>query len=143
MFNSIHFFLITAVLLMAALFDSKHKKIPNGYVIMTAALSLLNVIPAVLTSETDIFRIFAGVAAGALILLPAYLITGKSFGAGDVKLFMALGISMGAADIIYCVGAAMAGALIYMSVHKKSAGGSIAMAPFVLFSYILIKCPGI
>ena len=143
MFDSIHFFLITAVLLVIAVFDLKYKKIPNRYVIMTAVLSLLNVIPGLVSSDTTPLHILAGVVAGAFVLLPAYILTGKSFGAGDVKIFMALGISMGAVHLIYCVGAAMAGAYVYYLARKKSADSSIAMAPFVLFSYILINGPGI
>ena len=143
MFYSIHFFLITALLLMIAVFDLKYKKIPNRCVIMTAVLSLFNVIPGLVSSETTLLHMFAGVVAGAFVLLPAYILTGKSFGAGDVKIFMALGISMGAVHLIYCVGAAMAGAYVYYLARKKSADSNIAMAPFVLFSYILINGPGI
>ena len=143
MFYSIHFFLITAVLIMIAVSDLKYRKIPNRYVIMTAVLSLLNVIPGLLSSDITPLRIIAGVTVGAFILLPAYILTGRSFGAGDVKILMALGISLGAVHLIYCVGVSMVGAIVYLLVHKKSAGGSIAMAPFVLFSYILISCPGI
>lgn len=128
---------------MIAVFDLKYKKIPNRYVIMTAVLSMLNVIPGLVSSEITLLHILAGVTAGAFVLLPAYILTGKGFGAGDVKIFMALGISLGALHLIYCVGASMAGAFVYYLMRKKSADGSIAMAPFVLFSYILINGPGI
>ncbi len=136
MLHTIHFFLITIILVIVAIFDSKFKIIPNRYVIMIAALSVVYVIPQVLFFGKSPLSIMAGVAVGACVLLPAYFVTGKSFGAGDVKIFMALGISLGAMNLLLCVLGTMVGALVYA---KKSAGGGIAMAPFILFAYILVN----
>ena len=137
MLHSVHFFLIIFILVIISITDSRHKKIPNRYVIMTVALSSSNALFRIVAGQSSVFTIIAGAVVGGIILLPAFFITGKSFGAGDIKLLSALGIGMGAGNNILCTGVAMAGALVYALVRKKSTNGSIAMAPFILFSYIL------
>ena len=141
MLHSVHFFLITFILVIIAINDSRYKKIPNRYVAMIGALSVINAMPELMSGQVSVWQLAAGCLAGGFVLLPAFLLTGKGFGAGDVKLLSALGLGLGAGGIIMCTGGAMAGALIFATVRKKSARGSIAMAPFILFAYILVYCP--
>ena len=75
------------VLLIIAIFDSKYKKIPNRYVILTATLSLLSIVPGIAASELSVLRVAAGMFAGAFILMPAYLGDRKKLWCGRYKAF--------------------------------------------------------
>ncbi len=142
--HNVHFFLTTIILLLISITDSKYKKIPNGLTAAVAVLSTVSALSDVLIRGTSPLKMLAGAVAGLIILLPAFFITGKSFGAGDKKLFMALGISLGIKGVMFLVLFTMVGAAVYILFIKKGARTqSVALAPFIMYSYILIYCPGI
>lgn len=138
MLQTIHFFLITIILVIVAIIDSEYKKIPNRYVIMIAALSGIYIVPRILFFGDNPVRVFTGVVVGACVLLPAFILTGKSFGAGDIKIFMALGISLGGTKLLLCVLITMVGAFAYYVFKRAGRVSCIAMAPFILFGYIIV-----
>lgn len=87
----------------------------------------------------DAFAHISGALIPLLIILPVEAITKKSFGAGDKKLIIVLGLVLGVERIIYFLFVMLSGALIYCLIKKIKRGEYIAMAPFMLASYLIIS----
>jgi Flp pilus assembly protein protease CpaA len=99
-------FMLAALLAAAVVIDLRTRRIPNRLVLLGAgAAALLHLIgsvsPALSTARDAVVHALAGMAVGALWLLPGYLL-GRT-GGGDVKLLAVAGAFLGPA------GAAMAG----------------------------------
>jgi prepilin peptidase CpaA len=96
---------------VGAFIDLRCRRVPNA---LTVGLAVLGIVCAALhTTGVSVGASFAGLAVGLLLMLPSHVI--GATGAGDVKLFAAMGTLLGPADIAF--------AFIYTAV----AGGAVAL----------------
>jgi prepilin peptidase CpaA len=95
-----------------AVIDMYTRRVPNRLTLGVAALGMA--LAAVHATSLTIASAFAGFVAGLVLMLPAHVIAGT--GAGDVKLFAALGTLLGPSRI--------AAAFVYTAI----AGGVLALA---------------
>lgn len=134
----------TVSLLIAANFifllgyiDIRHRRIPNIYVAASLVLRTVLIAAQGMCEQRtgELFlRSLAGLAAGALLTGAAWLVSGKGIGAGDIKMFAAIGYFTG--------GFAVVDILVYSTVfccicgillvifRKCRLKDSIPMAPF-------------
>ncbi|MCI8805475.1 MAG: prepilin peptidase [Clostridiales bacterium] len=91
-------FLIIISLGFAAYSDFKIRKVRNKLIVIT---SIMGTIISVFLKDISIVQILLGLAAPFVICLPFYLL--KMLKAGDIKLFMMIGMVMGFDYIIRCM----------------------------------------
>jgi prepilin peptidase CpaA len=89
--------LVTAILVEAAIIDGLQRRVPNW---LTYHLALGGLMLAAYTAgTTGLVWSLAGLAVGLMLLLPLYAIGGM--GAGDVKLLAAIGAWTGATTVFW------------------------------------------
>ncbi len=101
--------IITALLICIAVYDLRHKIIPNGLVYTAALLALVKMIAFIWVEHLMGMDLFLGLVAGPLIAAPFALLWlvsgGRWMGLGDAKLALVigwmLGISQGFTALIY------------------------------------------
>ena len=131
------------ILAVTGVIDIKSKKIPNVCVLgMLALLCVLKAFEVEMTGALPDKEIIISSVAGALLpfflLMPAELMTKKAFGAGDKKALFVLGLSMGSRHMVFVLLGTMAGGLIFAVIRKMKREEHIAMAPFILISYMIV-----
>jgi prepilin signal peptidase PulO-like enzyme (type II secretory pathway) len=143
------FFVVFSILIVIAVYDIRHKVIPDKLVYTFVAISFL-----------AIFVNFSGI--GPLLIIPSYiyflagpilalpfaliwlLSRGRWMGFGDAKLMLGigwlLGLSMGAAAIIlaFWVGAIISLGLMLFSYKKMNMKTEVPFAPFLILSTIIV-----
>lgn len=100
---------ITALLICIAVYDLRHKIIPNGLVYTAALLALVKMIAFIWVEHLAGMDLFLGLIAGLVIAAPFALLWlvsgGRWMGLGDAKLALVigwmLGISQGFTALIY------------------------------------------
>ena len=137
-----------AALSAASFFDIRKKRIPN--ICVLAMFAFLLVIKSIIFFHTgsgpdsmQILKSTAGALAPLFVMLPAELLTGKKFGYGDKKALMVLGLSTGAWGIIFVIFGMLAGAAVFSMVKRIKRDECLALAPFILMSYLVVCCTGV
>lgn len=88
--------LFTAILILAALFDIRHRKIPN---LITLPAMLAGLVFHFSTGGLEgLFFSLKGLGLGFALLIPFY--AGGGMGAGDVKLMSAVGAFVGTLQVL-------------------------------------------
>lgn len=134
------------ILATAALIDYKVKRIPNQLVLVLMGVGVVSILIQVVqdpyTWRNAVYPALIGLAVGGGILLLAHIVSRKSgVGAGDVKLFGAIGFVLGFTSLLgalfYCfLFSALAG--VWMLLFKKAKlKDSMAMAPFAFFGVLV------
>ena len=129
--------------------DIKHRRIPNMYV--AAALIFRTVmISAEGLAENDLLLLFvrslAGLAAGGLVTGIAYAVSRKGIGAGDVKMFAAIGYFTGGFAVIdilvYSTLFCCICGIVLIVFRKCKARDCLPMAPFAYAGTMLYLIAG-
>lgn len=89
--NSLSHWILLAVLVAAAIIDSRTRRIPNLLSLGGAAVGILLAVTGY--GSVTLGASIGGLALGLVALLPLYLL--KAMGAGDVKLMAAVGAFLG------------------------------------------------
>ena len=139
------------VLFGVAWIDRQSKRIPNQ-----AVLSLLIIRTVILLMECLVYREYwlsividagSGFLFGGGMFLFCYLITRGGVGAGDVKLFAALGYQLGAGAIFTTIFLTVVIAAVYclVALVRKKTGmkQEIAFAPFIFAGTVLTMMLGV
>jgi len=100
----------------SALVDLRSRRVPNG---LTLGIAVLGVaLSAAHLTEVSLVAALGGLAIGFVLMLPGHLAGGT--GAGDVKLFAALGTMLGPTRIVMAfVYTAIAGGVIALAVARR------------------------
>lgn len=138
--------LLLALLAAVSLIDYVKKIIPNILVFSVMGFRLLWLIPEYLTKKNDFYATLwmdgIGFAVCFGILLLAALLSRRSIGMGDVKLFGAIGMTLGIIGayntLFYSMLCALAAALYIVLVKKKGRKYKIPFAPAVLAGYLCV-----
>ena len=84
-----------------------------------------------------LFKAVAGAGIALIFMMIPGMVTGKSFGAGDKKVFVVLGLSQGPWRVTVLMGLAMVSAAMFIFLKGKNKD-NIAMAPHILIAYISV-----
>lgn len=149
LFLNIFFLTVFSVLIVIAVYDVRHKVIPNGLVYLFTVLSIIAIF--VNFSGIGPFFVIPSVSyflSGPLLAIPFALLwffsRGKLMGLGDVKLMVGigwlLGLSMGAAAILlsFWVGAVISLILMAISHKKMNMKTQVPFAPFLIISTFIV-----
>lgn len=137
-YDILSFVLTANFLFLLSVTDIRYRRIPNVYILAAFAVkTVMIVIWGV--AEHDFSGLFvnslAGVISGALLTGIVYVISGKGIGAGDVKMFAAVGYMAGAAAaldiLVYSTVLCALCGIILVAVKKCRLKDFIPMAPFV------------
>ena len=115
---------------MSAVIDVARRRIPNAIVVATAAAGLLLALTGV--SGVSPWSSLLGLAAGLLLMLPGYALA--STGAGDVKLFGAVGAVLGTGRIFHAFLATLiAGGIVALivAVKRRQLAGAFPYGPAI------------
>lgn len=132
--------LVVAYAAIAAAFDLKTRRIPNGLILAMLGTWTALLIYTLASNTDAALALLAdsalGFAAGGGIFLAVYLISRKGLGGGDVKFMSMAGLYLGLAGtipaILYgTILAALAG-LILILIKKITRKGKMPLAPFLL-----------
>ena len=132
-----------AFLAAASYFDIKKRIIPNKIVIFMLIACMLYadfLVLSGLLSENVMMHLFKAVAGAGIALIFMMIpgmVTGKSFGAGDKKVFAVLGLSQGPWRVTVLMGLAMVSAAMFIFLKWKKKD-NVAMAPHILMAYISV-----
>ena len=130
--------------------DYKEKRIPNRWLLyLTGLRAVLFVVECCLYPsaawDNILFTLGGGLISG-IVLLMAYFISRHQIGLGDVKLFVVIGLYLGAAVTYFVILASLVVAAIYGAVNllrkKLGAKDEISFGPFILIGTILILALG-
>jgi prepilin peptidase CpaA len=102
---------------VAAVIDVKTRRVPNALTLTLAGAGIGSA--ALGFSDVNLRTSLAGLLLGLLLMLPGYLIGGT--GAGDVKLFAAVGALIGPAPIVaaFFYTALAGGVLALLVAHRR------------------------
>ncbi len=136
-----------ALLSVSSYFDIKYKRIPNkltlGMLSFLCCFIAVNVlITGVSPGAGQLVHCIAGAATPFFVMLPAEMLTQKQFGAGDKKALFVIGLSVGFWGSIFVIFGMLAGALLFSIFKRVRKKDHIALAPFILISYIVV-CTGV
>lgn len=147
----LYHFLIFSILIGIAVYDIRHKIVPDILAFLFALFTFLGLFIFYDIRELFSFPGVLDLLAGPILFLPFFLLwlvsSGRWMGLGDAKLaigvgFM-LGLASGASAIIVGFWAGALFALVYMFVTKIRKGKSIGLkseipfAPFIIFGTFL------
>ncbi len=130
--------LAAAALSIAAIFDIRHRRIPNWLNAVAGGCGILLGIG----QGTTHCAVIAALITMASISLPN-LIRPGAIGAGDVKLVGVLGTLIGPAGTMIAVGAGAVGALVFQA-HIRWVGGAatkihpLPFAPFLFIGFLFV-----
>lgn len=129
--------------------DIRHRRIPNLYVAVALMFRTV-LISAQGICENDLSLLFlrslAGLAAGALITGMAYAVSRKGIGAGDVKMFAAIGYFTGGLAVVdilvYSTVFCCLCGIVLIVFRKCKTSDCIPMAPFAYAGTMLYLIAG-
>jgi prepilin peptidase CpaA len=128
--------LLIALLILAAVIDTRSYRIPNWLTVSGMVLGLVcNTWPGV-TGATGFLMALAGLGAGLAVLLPLYVL--RMTGAGDVKLMAMVGAFVGVQQILQAaVLTFIAGGLVAIgfALWRKALGRMVANAYYAVQSF--------
>lgn len=138
--------LILVLVSMVSLIDYVRKIIPNILVFGTAGIRLVLLVPEYLWGENEFLAVLITDGIGFIVcfglLFIAAVLSKKSIGFGDVKLFGAIGITLGIAGayntLFYSMVCALLAAIYTMVVRKKGRKYKMPFGPSVLFGYLFV-----
>jgi len=134
---------LSVTISMTMYFDLKMRIVPNEIILVALGLRLLMLVIIMMTNIQGFSYIFIDSLVGGafllLILMVARLIN-KGLGAGDIKLFLAIGLYVGfngAFNILfYTILVSFVFAILALLTKKMSMKDSLPMVPFVLVGFM-------
>jgi len=142
--------IVACTLIVIAVYDTRHKIIPDMAVYLFILLGLLSI--AVKETLFPGFSATAALVEGVVVGLPFFLIwwlsKGKMMGFGDVKLALGIGWLLGASGgfvaliLAFWIGAIVGLFLIALS-HNKSMKSEIPFGPFLILGTLIASVWGI
>lgn len=141
------FFLNTMFLI--AVKDIKQRVIPNALVLVLISVRLITSVIAGISGgdlQTELLKAAAGMICGFIITGIAAVLPGKGMGAGDVKMYAAIGSFAGLTGVmdilIYtCLLCSVTG-MVIIAVRKCSVKTFLPMAPFAYAGTIIYVITG-
>lgn len=141
---------ILSILWVVAYIDYKEYRIPNSFVILGFVYRVLIIMPELLLEEEFVRNIIAeGIAVVALLLATGLcrLMIKNAIGAGDMKLFMVMGLLLGLDGIWSAVFMSLIVsffiAVFLLATKKKSRNDNIPFGPAIaLGTYLSIFLTG-
>lgn len=136
---------LLSILWVAAYYDNKCCRIPNGIIILGLGYRAIILIAELLWSRTNLLQIIISevIAAAALVILSllCILIIKNSLGMGDIKLFIVMGLLQGVIGVSSSVFASLL-VSFFVSVYlllsrKKTRKDAIPFAPCILIGTML------
>ena len=139
---------LTTVMLtvvIAAITDLKQRIIPNIVVLFGLAVRVIIYVFEILFDNENVLAIFKndliGFAVGFGVLFLAYIISRKSIGMGDVKLFAVIGISTGGictyTTLLFSLIINTVVSVTLIIIKKKKKKDSVPFAPSILIGYLV------
>lgn len=133
-----------ALLLCAAVIDSKLRVIPNAIALVMILIRLAIMLLLLATgglSIHDVLNSAVALTACALLMLVARILSKKGVGMGDVKLVAATGFLCGVSAVVYAMFFAMLVlaicAVFLLASGRKTGKDSLPFAPFLYLGYSL------
>ncbi len=149
-FDSVSIVILANVMFILAVIDIRKRIIPNRYVFTLLFLRIVSVtVYGFFTGRLVPYAInlFAGVVTGFLVLGIISLISKKSLGAGDVKMYAMIGAFTGITGVmdilIYAAVFCAVSGLLLIALKKCTVKSSLPMAPFACMGtilYIFLGC---
>lgn len=144
LFESVSMVMLANILFILAIIDIKKRVIPNRYIFTMLILRVLSVsVYGVFTGKfiEYIIILSAGAVTGFFVTGIISLISRKSLGAGDVKMFAMIGAFTGITGVIdiliysaiFCAAAGM----VFIAMKKCTIKSCLPMAPFGFMGTIL------
>jgi leader peptidase (prepilin peptidase) / N-methyltransferase len=148
-----YFAFIFSILMVIAVYDMRHKMIPDGLVYTFSGLSFLMLIPMFILSGYGYISLIVAVLSGPILALPFallwYFSGGKWIGFGDAKIALGMGWFLGIAGgvsavaIGFWIGAIVSVFLLLVSKYGKSKikitrNTEIPFAPFLLIGLAIV-----
>jgi prepilin peptidase CpaA len=118
------FWLVSAVLAIAAVIDGRELRVPNR---LTYSFALTGLAASLIPGGLGPWSSLAGLALGLVLLLPLYAVGGM--GAGDVKLLAGVGAWIGPVLVLHAfVATAVVGAVMALAMMVASGRLSIHLS---------------
>jgi leader peptidase (prepilin peptidase)/N-methyltransferase len=144
---------IFSILMVVAVYDMRHKMIPDRLVLLFSGLSFLMLFPMYYFSGASLVSLIVAILAGPILALPFALLWffsgGKWIGFGDAKIALGMGWFLGIAGGIsavalgFWIGAIVSVFLLLVSKYGKgktkiTRNTEIPFAPFLLIGLALV-----
>jgi prepilin signal peptidase PulO-like enzyme (type II secretory pathway) len=136
---------VACTLIVIAVYDARHKIIPDTAVYFFILLSILSI--AVKATLFPGFPLFDQVFSGVLVALPFFILWwlsgGRVMGFGDVKLALGIGWLLGlsggfaAVMLAFWIGAVF-GLLLIAATHRTSLKSEVPFAPFLIIGVFIV-----
>lgn len=138
--NFIMVIVLNSILLYIAFFDYKYKKIQNKVVLFLLGLWSIFFIVTFIGNNLqlvweNLFKSLEGVLFTTLVFIPTYVISKKSIGGGDVKLFLVLALYFQYSGIVFVtlislISSSLFG-MISILTKKMNRKSQLPLAPFI------------
>ncbi|MEI7513116.1 MAG: prepilin peptidase [bacterium] len=147
------FAFIFSLLMVIAVYDMRHKMIPDKLVFLFSGISFLMVVLMYFISNSNLSSLIVNILAGPILALPFallwYISQGKWIGFGDAKLALGMGWFLGLAGGVsavalgFWIGAIVSVFLLLVSKYGKGKTKitrytEIPFAPFLLIGLVLV-----
>lgn len=140
------YLIITCILLVTALYDMKHKILPDALVFTFAGIALaqLFITPELTFKIPDMYALLAGPILAAPFALLWAVSKGRWMGLGDAKLMLGigwlLGIMSGISAIIlaFWIGAVVSVIWMYVVLRKFKSHYEIPFGPYLILGMYLV-----
>jgi prepilin signal peptidase PulO-like enzyme (type II secretory pathway) len=126
---------------VAAAFDARSGRIPNGLVLMIAAMTALRSMTLVATGAAPMGSIGADVVAGVVLsgsvtLFVVWLLRPSAVGGGDWKLLAVVGAAFGVVDPLAAALAGMVAAAVQLVAAGLARRRQLVFAPALLAGFV-------
>lgn len=150
-FNTLFYLFITCILVVIAVYDIRHKIIPDFLVYSFSALAFAKILvsPDLLLYIPPVMAILAG----PLLALPFFLMwlfsKGTWMGLGDAKLVLGIGWTLGflpaisAIILAFWIGAAISVVWMFLTFKRFKANYEIPFGPYLILGMYLVLFWGI
>ena len=142
-YDIINIAFLSVTISMTMYFDLKMRIVPNEIILVSLGLRLLMLVIILLTNIQGFSYIFFDSLVGGaflFLILMAARVFNKGLGAGDIKLFLVIGLYVGfngAFNILfYTLLVSFVFAIVALVTKKMSLKDSLPMVPFVLIGFI-------
>ena len=139
--------IILGYLIALAVYDIRHKRIPNTTLLILFPIAAAGCIVDIWLAEncwSKLISMVLGAIAGGGILLGAAMATNGGIGGGDIKLMSVVGIAAGFADTLVILLLACVLAFIYGVIKRlvtKDKNLRLAFVPFLTVGYMASVIP--